>query len=87
MTMEDFPKHLKTFFTKISDIRIHRKRCSVKGNLIQNFNSRTKIHGDKMFKNQVLVIFNEIVKMDIFENNRTKTRFVINLKRHLVSKY
>ena len=71
------PKAFENVFTKISDIHTHRTRSSVKGNLVQNFNSRTKTHGDKMFKNQGVVIFNEIIRKS----------FISHLKKHLVSKY
>ena len=71
----------------ISAIHNYETRSAVAGKLAQPHIFNTKIHGNKMFKRQGVLIFNEIVSKEFYINPTTKMSFLKKFKEYLIGLY
>ena len=81
------PHAFDDFFVPISAIHNYETRSAVAGKLAQPHIFNTKIHGNKMFKRQGVLIFNEIVSKEFYINPTTKMSFLKKFKEYLIGLY
>ena len=80
------PLSLKSYFKRANLVHNYSTRAASKGSLHYNKVNTVK-YGIKSFKYQGLKILNDLKKTSIYQNSRTKSKFLKDLKSDLLSEY
>ena len=80
------PSSLTQCFTRSSRIHNYKTRGALRGNLFHTKVNTIK-YGIKAFRYQGVQVLNNLKKLDIYKNAKTKLKFLRDLKSYTLSKY
>ena len=80
------PPSLKSYFKRANLVHSYSTQAASKGRLHYTKVNTVK-YGIKSFKYQGLKVLNDLKKTSIYQNSRTKSKFLKDLKSDLLSKY